>query len=273
MDVRATRTQVAGPPEGRMWPRALAYWLTSYRRVWRGTLVSGFLSPLLFLTAMGFLLGPLVDTGSRGGIPGVEYIAFVAPGILAAQAMQTAVGESTFPVMAGLKWRRLYHAMLATPLGVTDVVVGHLAFAVIRIVITSTVFLIVAVALGGIALSGWVPLLLPVAVLTGLAFAAPVFAYSGRVLESTQSFSVLYRFIVMPMFLFSGTFFPIEQLPGVLQPVAWATPLAHGVALSRDLALAEVSIEAAALHTGYLLVWVLVGFRLALASFRRRLAV
>lgn len=256
-----------------MWPRAFNHWMTSYRRVWRGTVFSGFLSPLLFLAAMGFLLGPLVDGGTRGGIPGVDYIAFVAPGILAAQAMQAAVGESTFPVMAGLKWRRLYHAMLATPLGVPDILVGHLTFAIMRVTITSTAFFAVAAALGAIELSGWALLAVPVAVLTGLAFATPVFAYSARTQEGTQSFNVLYRFIVMPIFLFSGTFFPIDQLPGWLQPVAWATPLAHGVALCRDLALGTATLGAAALHAGYLLVWVVAGFWLALTAFRRRLVV
>lgn len=259
------------PPVGRMWRRALQFWLMSYRRVWRGSLVSGFLSPLLFLGAMGYLLGPLVDSGARGGIPGVEYIAFVAPGILAAQAMQTAVSESTFAVLAAIKWRRQYIAMLATPLGVPDVLIGHLVFVLLRVAMTSTVFVGVAVALGAIS-TWWAPLMLPVAVLCGLAFAAPVFAFAGTQSDG-QGFAVLFRFIIMPMFLFSGTFFPIDQLPDVLEPVAWATPLAHAVALCRDLALGTGSITLAALHVGYLLIWATVGYRLALASFRRRLVV
>ncbi|MFW6203477.1 MAG: ABC transporter permease [Actinomycetota bacterium] len=264
----APRTQ---PPVGRMWPRALQFWLMSYRRVWRGSLVSGFLAPVLYLSAMGYLLGPLVDSGTRGGIPGVEYLAFVAPGILAAQAMQTAVSESTFAVLAAIKWRRQYLAMLATPLGVPDVLVGHLVFVLLRVAMTSTVFLGVAVALGAIR-TWWAVLMLPVAVLCGLAFAAPVFAFAGTQSDG-QGFNVLFRFIIMPMFLFSGTFFPIDQLPGVLEPVAWATPLAHAVALCRDLALGTATGAAAALHVGYLLVWIVVGYRFALASFRRRLVV
>lgn len=254
-----------------MWRRTFSFWLMSYRRVWRGTLFSQFLAPLLFLGAMGYLLGPLVDGGVRGGIPGVEYVAFVAPGILAAQAMQTAVGESTFPVMAAIKWRRQYLAMLAAPPGVRDVLVGHLTFVLLRVAMTSAVFLAVATALGVIR-SWWALLALPVAMLCGLAFAAPVFAFAATQSDG-QGFSVLLRFAVMPMFLFAGTFFPIDQLPGWLQPVAWLTPLAHAVGLCRELAIGAPTVAGAALNVGYLLLWVAVGYWLALKSFRRRLVV
>lgn len=271
----ATITDLGPPPvqpdEGRMWRRALSFWWMSYRRIWRGSVFSQFLSPLLFLGAMGYLLGELVDGGPRGGIPGVTYIAFVAPGILAAQAMQTAVSESTFPVMAAIKWRRQYLAMLATPLGIRDVLVGHIVFVVIRVAMTSTIFLAVAAAFGAIT-SWWAVLALPVAVLCGLAFAAPVFAFSGTQSEG-QGFNVLLRFVVMPMFLFSGTFFPIDQLPGWLQPIAWATPLAHAVELCRNLALGTPALGGAAVNVGYLLVWVVVGVWLAHISFRRRMVV
>lgn len=254
-----------------MWRRTFAFWLMAYRRIWRGTLVSQFLAPLLFLGAMGYLLGPLVDGGARGGIPGVAYIAFVAPGILAAQAMQTAVGESTFPVIAAIKWRRQYHAMLAAPPGVRDVLVGHLTFVLMRVAMTSTVFLAVATALGAIR-SWWALLALPVAVLCGLAFATAVFAFATTQSDG-QGFNVLLRFVIMPIFLFSGTFFPIDQLPGWLQPVAWLTPLAHGVDLCRELALGSATLGGAALNVGYLLLWVVAGCLLAMRSFRRRLVV
>jgi lipooligosaccharide transport system permease protein len=262
-------TERVQPPEGRMWRRALIHYLTSYRRNWRGTAITGFLVPLMFLGVMGYLLGPLVDGGARGGIEGVEYVAFVAPGLLAAQAMQTAVGESTFPVLAGIKWRRFYHAMLAAPLGVRDVVVGHLVFVTLRVALTSIVFLIVAVALGAIR-SPWAVLTLPVAVLCGLAFASPVVAFSARQTDG-QGFNALLRFGVMPLFLFSGTFFPVTQLPGWLQPVAWATPLAHGIDLTRDLALGTPSAAESVVHVGYMLLWAVTGLLLAEWSLRRRM--
>ncbi len=257
------------PPEGRMWRRALIHYLVSYRRNWRGSAISSFLVPVMFLAVMGYLLGPLVDGGARGAIAGVEYVAFVAPGLLAAQAMQTAVGESTFPVLAGIKWRRFYHAMLAAPLGVRDIVVGHLVFVTFRVALTSTVFLAVAVALGAIR-SPWAAFALPVAVLCGLAFATPVFAFSARQIDG-QGFNVLFRFGVVPLFLFSGTFFPLAQLPGWAQSVAWLTPLAHGVDLARDLSLGTPTAAEAAVHAGVMLVWAVAGLILAEWSLRRRM--
>lgn len=265
----AEPTRRAQPAPGRMWDRALSYWLTNYRRVWRGTVISGVLGPVFFLAAMGLGLGSLVDDGAGGGIAGTSYLAFVAPGILAAQAMQTAVGESTFPVMGALKWQRQYHAMLAAPLGVADLVFGHLVFVAIRIAITTTAFLGVA-ALFGAFESWWVLLAWPVAVLAGLAFAAPIFAFAARQ-ENDSGFNVIFRFVVMPMFLFSGTFFPVEQLPVVLEWLARLTPLWHAVELCRDLATETATLLGGAGHVAYLLAWIGVGCWLALKSFRRRL--
>lgn len=257
------------PAAGLMWDRALAYWLTSYRRVWRGSLISGFLSPIFFLVAMGFGLGALVDAGE--GVAGVDYVAFIAPGILAAQAMQTAVIESTYPVMGAVKWQRQYHAMLAAPLGPYDIVLGHLAFILMRVVLTSTSFLLVAWTLGAIE-SPWAALGLPVAALCGMAYAAPVYAFAVRQ-EVDGGFAMLFRFVILPMFLFSGTFFPVDQLPSWLEPVAWLTPLWHAVDLCRSLALGTVAPAAAAGHVAYLLLWVVAGLWLAVRSFRRRLVV
>jgi lipooligosaccharide transport system permease protein len=264
-------TRPVPPPAGRMWDRAFAFWLTSYRRVWRGSLISGFLSPVFFLVAMGFGLGSLVDAGDPGGIGSADYVAFIAPGILAAQAMMTAVIESTYPVLGAVKWRRQYHAMLAAPLGVADVVLGHLAFVLMRLAITSATFFVVAWVLGAID-SGWAVLGLPVAVLCGMAYAAPVFAFSARQ-ERDSGFAMLFRFAILPMFLFSGTFFPIEQLPAALQAVAWLTPLWHAVDLCRSLALGTATAAAWLGHVAYLLLWVGVGVWAAMRSFRRRLVV
>ncbi len=266
-----TQTVPVRTPPGRFWDRAFAFWLASYRRVWRASVFEGFVSPLFFLAAMGFGLGLLVDAGPGGGIDGVSYVQFIAPGILAAQAMNTAVGESTYPVLGAIKWFRMYHAMLATPLGVPDVVLGHLAFVLMRVTITSAAFLVVAWLLGAIE-SAWSILALPVAVLCGMAFATPVFAFAARQ-DGDSGFALLFRFGVMPMFLFSGTFFPVDQLPPLMQPIAWATPLWHGVELCRALVFGDVTAAGAAVNVGYLLLWVVGGYVLALRSFRRRLVV
>lgn len=261
---------VTVPRDGAMWDRALSYWMLSYRRTWRGSLFSGFLSPLLFLAAMGFGLGALIDDGRQDAL-GVPYLAFIAPGVLAAQAMQTAIGESTFPVMGAIKWQRQYHAMLASPLRIGDLLAGHLAFVALRVTITSAVFLLVAALLGALQ-SWWAVLALPVVVVCGMAFAAPTFAFAGRT-ESDAAFNVLFRFIVMPLFLFSGTFFPVDQLPAFLQPLAWVTPLWHGVEASRSLSLGDASALAVLGHVGYLVLWVVAGVAAARWTFRSRLVV
>jgi len=259
----------ARPGPGAFWRRCTQYWLTSYRRTWRGTIVSGFLAPLLYLGAMGFGLGSLIKTGGTSSVEGVPYIVFVAPGVLAATAMQTAVGESTYPVMGAVKWQRQYHAMLASPLGVHDIVLGHLVYILMRAAIATGFFLAVGTMLGAFT-SPWAVLGVPVAVLCAAAFAAPVMAFAARQ-KNDGAFNLVFRFGVVPMFLFAGTFFPISQLPTWLQPVAWVTPLWHATNLCRDLALGRVNPLQAAGSLLYLCAWVAAGLWLAFRSYRSRL--
>jgi lipooligosaccharide transport system permease protein len=188
---------------------------------------------------------------------------------MAAAAMQTASFESTYPVMGAIKWHRQYLAMLATPLRVFDVLTGHLLFIAFRLAITTSIFLAVMFLFGAVR-SPWAVLCLPVAVVTGLAYAAPIFAFSARQ-DTDGGFAMLYRFAIVPMFLFSGAFFPTSQLPAWLEPVAWATPVWHGVDLCRDLALGKADVVSSAAHLAYLLAWVVIGFLLAHWSFTRRL--
>lgn len=261
----AVATMPARRPPGALALRGLEYWLRAYRVTWRGSAVSGFLAPLLYLGSLGFGLGSLV----RQGIDGVPYVLFVAPGVLAANAMQTAVGEATYPVMGAIKWQRQYHAMLAAPLGVADLMLGHLAYIVLRATLVTVTFVLVGVALG--AFRSWSVLMaVPVAVLSAAAHAAPVMAYSARQ-ENDGGFNLLYRFGMIPMFLFAGTFFPVDQLPVVLRWLAQVTPLWHTTQLCRELSLGGASPLAAAGHVGYLLLWLVVGSGLALLALRRRL--
>lgn len=252
--------------------RVFEHHLTVYKRTFRGTLVSSFLSPILFLAAMGVALGSLVDSGAGASrLGGVSYLSFVAPGLLAAFAMQSAVAESTFPIMGGIKWLRTFHGMLATPVGVRDLIAGVFLWAAFRITIVAGAYLLV-IAVFGVAASPWAVLAVPAAVLTGMAFAAPVAAFSATQ-ENDQNFALVFRLVVMPMFLFSGTFFPISQLPGGLQPVARIVPLWHGVELSRGLVLGTgLPPATAALHVLYLAAFVLLGALAARRTFGARLA-
>lgn len=207
------------------------YFLVVYRRTWQGSLFSRFVSPLLFLLAMGIGLGSLVD-GASGGVDGVPYLAFVAPGMVAVQAMMTAVSESTYPVFGLFTWNRMYHAMLATPLTVTDVLLGHLAVVAAQGGIATAAFVLVAALFGSFA-SAWVLLAVPIGVLVTLAFAIPLFGFTSRA-KGAGSFNVVYRLVVTPLMLFSGVFFPVDRLPLVLELLAWITPLWHGVELIRS---------------------------------------
>jgi lipooligosaccharide transport system permease protein len=250
--------------------RAYQYNLLAYKRTWRGSLTTTFLYPVLYLAAMGVGLGHLIAHGSSDrAVGGVPYLWFLAPGLLAGTAMQIATNEATFPVMAGIKWLKTYWAMLATPLEVTDVLYGHLLWIVTRVVLASSVFLAVMALFGTVA-SPWAVAAFPAAVLTGAAFAAPMMAFSAT-RETDRSFVVVYRFGIVPLFLFSGTFFPVTQLPGWLQVVARCTPLYQGVSLCRGLVLGRVSPWDACGQAAYLLVMLVGGVLAARITYRRRL--
>jgi lipooligosaccharide transport system permease protein len=206
-----------------------------YRRTFKSSVFTSFLSPLLFLTAMGIGLGGYVDRSGGAALGGLTYLQFLAPGLLAATVMQSAAFEATFPIIGGLNWQRTFHAMYATPLSPRDIAFGNLAWMAIRLAMISTVFTVVIVLFGA-AHSPLVVLGIPVAVLTGMAFGAPIAAFSATQ-RTPNRFNVIFRFGITPLFLFSGTFFPIESLPSFLQPVAWLSPLWHGVDLTRGLVL------------------------------------
>jgi lipooligosaccharide transport system permease protein len=227
--------------------------------------------PVLFLTAMGVGLGSLVhkNAGAISHLGGVSYLAFIAPGLLAATAMQVAAQESTYPVMGAIKWIRTYHAMLATPLRVIDVLVGHLAWIAARLLLVTVIFVAVMSAFGA-ARSPMVVLDIPAGVLTGMAFAAPIAAFAAT-RDNDAAFSAMFRFLVIPMFLFSGTFFPVQQLPAALRPIAYVTPLWHGVDLCRNLALGHLPAGRTALHVVYLTAWAVAGVVAGRVSFRHRL--
>jgi lipooligosaccharide transport system permease protein len=262
--------------------RVLEHELLVYRRSFRGTLVSSFLNPVLYLAAMGVGLGSYVaSSGGTGGaatggaagaaamLGGVGYLAFLAPGLLASSAMQTAAGESTFPIMGGIIWDRTFHGMLATPVAVIDILVGKVLYILVRLALVSVVFFGVMV-LFGVATGPQAVLAVPAAMLTGLAFVTPIVAFSATQ-KDANGFNSLFRFGMIPLFLFSGTFFPITQLPAILQPVALVTPLWHGVNLCRTLALGTADPVLVAVHVAYLGGLAALGFWLAHHTLRRRL--
>jgi lipooligosaccharide transport system permease protein len=240
-----------------------------YARSWRVTTLAAVVSPVLFLLAMGVGLGSLVDRGGGGSLAGGSYLAFLAPGLLVASAMQAAVAESTWPVRLGVQIQKTYVAALATPLSASDLLLGLLGWVAIRLLAGSAVFAAAAIALGALDLGGAV-VAVPAAALTGLAFAAPVAAWAATLQRDPPVVAVT-RFGVVPLFLFSGAFFPIAQLPVVLQGLAVAAPLWHGVELARAAALGTAPAWSAWAHVAYLLGWIAVGTVIARWAFVRRL--
>jgi lipooligosaccharide transport system permease protein len=246
--------------------RAYEYWLASYRRVWRGSVVTTALNPVLYLSALGVGLGSIVNGGHRLGVP---YLDYVAPGILASTAMLIAAFESAWPVMSAIRWTRQFYAMLATPLRIRDVVAGHQLYVATRVALASTLYLVVIVAFG--AVHSWLAVFaVPCAVLLGLSFSAPITAMAAW-LERDEGFNALFRFGITPMFLFSGTFFPITRLPPVVRALAWLTPTWHGVDLLRSLTLGFATFWVSLGHVAYLAAWAGVGLVLAQRTFTKRL--
>ena len=240
-----------------------------YQRLWHGSVFSTFLLPILFLAAIGRGLGGLVDQRS-GTVAGMSYLHFVTPGLLAASAMQLAASFALWPVMAGTKWVRFFHGVVATPVTAADLYGGYVVWSAMRAALSAGAFLIVAALLGGIP-SAWGVLALPATVLTATAFAAPFAAFAAT--QNTDvSFGVLIRLVVMPLFLFSGTFFPISQLPGWLQVAARFSPLWHGAELCRGATTGHLGFSSAVEHVAVLVGVIAVSWQWGRHTFTAKLA-
>jgi len=247
------------------------FW-TWYRRNWRATAVSSVLQPVLFLVAFGVGFGALVADrpGVGAATGGVSYLVWLTPALLAVSAVQSAAFESSYPVLSGFKWQRIYHAMTAGPITPAQVAIGHIAWVTVKLTFTGAVFVAVAAPLGG-AIGPGILGALAAAVLTGAAVTALVTAYAAKV-ELAQGFTVLFRLIVIPVTLFSGTFFPVEQLPAVVRPLAWISPLWHGTELARAAALDRWALLPALGHLAFLGALLALGVGLSARLFTRRLA-
>lgn len=240
-----------------------------FRRLWYGTLFNALLQPVLFLGAMGFGLGSLIDE-NRGSVDGLPYLTFIAPGLLASSAMLVGAGEALWPLMARLKWLGSYQAMVATPITPGDAFRGWVLWIGLRTSIAATAFLVVAAVVGAVPSPAGV-LAVPAAVLCAVAFAAPLGAYSAGQ-DTDITFTIVMRLGVIPLFLFSGTFFPVEQLPDALEPLAWLSPLWHGIELTRAATTGEAGpVGVLVVHVVVLAALVAVGISLGSRAFTRRL--
>jgi len=239
--------------------------LVVLQKTWMTNMAFYFIEPLLYLSAMGFGLGVFV-----GEINGISYVQFIAPGIIASSSMWAAASECTYGSFVRMHYQKVFHAMIATPLELGEVVVGEILYGVFKGVVYGSVILLVIAGLGLVS-SPWALLVPIVLVLAGLIFAELGMIWTGLV-PKIDTFSFFFTLVVTPMFLFSGVFFPIEALPGIIQTLAWAMPLYHVVVIIRTLVLGEPSLFLL-IHAGWLSVMALLLFPIPLGLMKKRLEV
>jgi lipooligosaccharide transport system permease protein len=234
-------------------------------------LMYGVGQPVAYLFAMGVGLATLVDTNSDSVFGGERYLVFIAPALLVSASVMTAANEFTFPVMDGFKWRRVYYGPHASPLTPSQIAGGHVMAVTLRFLVQSGLYFVV-VALFGASPSGWGWGSVLVATLAGLSFGLPLMAYSASIKEDKGQFAMVMRFIVMPLFLFSGTFFPLETLPLAVRWIGWISPIWHGTELGRVFSYGYVEPPLLTIfHIVFLIGLAVVGWVLTKRQFEKRM--
>jgi lipooligosaccharide transport system permease protein len=230
-------------------------------------------NPLFYLIAVGIGIGVLVEKSSgTSGTFGIEYIAFIAPALLANSAIAAVMDECVFPTIEGFKWRKLFFAQNSTPITGPQIAIGVYLAALSRAIFSVSVYYTLLLAFDVVDF-GTSALLIPIAVLGGGAFGAVILFFAAKIEKDDQFFNILGRLVIMPMFLFSGTFFPLSSMPIYLQPIGWVSPLWHATELGRAAAFDyNTSALMASIHFIYLAALVITGLALATRQFERRLA-
>ncbi|GAA4374317.1 ABC transporter permease [Paeniglutamicibacter cryotolerans] len=266
-----------GPATSAAKARALGTWFVAeqYLRGMRGYLdviiAYSIGNPLMYLFAMGVGLATLVDANSPGAFGSVGYLVFIVPALLASAAVMTAAEEFSYPVSSGFKWRRTYYGPLASPISSAQICQGHALAVTLRIFVQSAVYLGIVAAFGAVP-SGWAVLSVFTATLTGMAFGLPLMAYAASITEDRGQFAMVQRFVVMPLFLFSGTFFPLQTLPVFLRWIGWISPIWHGTSLGRVLSYSmSEPLWLSAVHVLFLVLTAGAGLIMARRIYSRRL--
>jgi lipooligosaccharide transport system permease protein len=249
------------------------YLILVWRRSAVSTIVAGVVTPLLYLLAMGFGLGTLVNEGPGAAqLGGVTYVEYIAPALVTAAALQIGVSEASYPVYSRFKWTRVFWGVSATPVLPAQIASGQLLFIATRLLLGSGLYYLATVAFGvGGGVTG--VLMVPVAVLTGASCAVWVLVLAAVMKREGSAFNVVFRFVVIPMTLFSGSFFPISQLSPPVRVLAWFSPLWHGNELARAAALDDWHFWADLGHLTFLVVLLCVGLVRARRAFVTRLIV
>ena len=241
---------------------------------WRTTIAAVDIgNPLFYLIAVGIGIGVLVEQGSgTSGTNGIKYIAFIAPALLANSAIMGIMDETVFPTIEGFKWRKIFFAQNSTPITGRQIALGVFIAALCRALFSVSVYYILLLAFDVVNF-GISFLLIPIAVLGGGAFGALMLFAAAKIEKEDQFFNILSRLVIMPMFLFSGTFFPLSSMPIYLQPIGWVSPLWHATELGREAAFDYgISTTMILVHLFFLFTLLVIGLVLATRQFEKRLA-
>ena len=230
-------------------------------------------NPLFYLIAVGIGIGVMVEQGSgTSGTNGIKYIAFIAPALLANTAITGIMDETVFPTIEGFKWRKLFFAQNSTPITGRQIAIGVYLAALCRALFAVIAYYILLLAFNVVDF-GISILLVPIAVLGGGAFGALMLFAAAKIEKEDQFFNILGRLVIMPMFLFSGTFFPLTSMPVYLQPIGWISPLWHATELGRESAFDYgISSTMVVVHLVFLFTLLVIGLVLATRQFERRLS-
>ncbi|MDA2962503.1 MAG: ABC transporter permease [Actinomycetota bacterium] len=230
-------------------------------------------NPLFYLIAIGIGIGVLVENNSgTSGTSGIKYIAFIAPALLASSAITGVMDECVFPVIEGFKWRKLFYAQNATPITGKQIAIGVYLAALSRAVFSVVIYYLLLLTFNVVDF-GISILIVPIAIMAGGSFGAVMLYFAAKVEKEDYFFNIIGRLIVMPMFLFSGTFFPLSSMPIYLQPIGWISPLWHATELGREAAF-EYGLSPLVIttHLLFLTAVTVVGLILSIGQFERRLA-
>jgi len=271
----------ASPQVEHVTSRAAGGWLTSLsavfahqlrrtRRAWAASLAAALATPTVFFLAIGLGLGSQIDDQELASLGVDSYMDFIGPGVLIVTAMQIAASESMWPTMGLLRWQGVYKAILSSPITSAELGIAHVLWIGFRGFVASACFLFVLAIFGSVA-SPLGILIVGVAALVAWAHAGPLVAFTVG-LTQENLFPLVLRIVIFPLFLFSGAFFPIDDMPRAIAAIARATPTWHGVELARHLANGDLG-RIDLMHVGYLLTWTVVGFYLAQRQFRKHLDV
>jgi len=229
-------------------------------------------NPVLYLVSIGLGVGAYIDKNTGGmGVDGVSYITFLAPALLATAAIQGAIDESVYPTLEGFKWNKIFFSMNSTPLSGNHIATGVFLNSLIRVIFTAVIYWFVMLAFGVLeSPRAWLAIF--TAVMAGAAFGAMMQALAGMLENEDIFFTVLQRFVIMPLFLFSGTFYPLTNMPIYLQWIGWISPLWHATELGRWLSYGhEISTLMLYTHFIFLNSLLLIGIIASRRIFTRRL--